>query len=141
VKKLVIRDRDKKFGAEFDRAAGSIGTRVIKTAVRTPNMNSNCERFLGSVRRECLDQVLALSERQLLSIVHEYVQYYNRARPHQALGQRSPLPCAHPETLGRVISLPVLGGFPPSLLPSGAIAHPSTHWAGQATLQVASTTT
>lgn len=53
--RFIIRDRDCKFGADFDRAAQALGTRVIKTAVRTPDMNAICERFLGSVRRECLD--------------------------------------------------------------------------------------
>jgi putative transposase len=80
--RFLIRDRDCKFGTEFDRAAQALGTRVIKTAVRTPDMNATCERFLGSVRRECLDRwvssgssldgdghddVIVLSERHLLA--------------------------------------------------------------------------
>jgi putative transposase len=62
--RFLIRDPDNKFGAAFDRAAEGLGTRVIKTAVRTPDMNATCERFLGSVRRECLDHVIILNELQ-----------------------------------------------------------------------------
>ena len=61
-RRFIIRDRDDTFGPEFDRAARAVGARVIKTAVRTPDMNAVCERFLGSVRRECLDQVIVLND-------------------------------------------------------------------------------
>jgi transposase InsO family protein len=78
--RFIIRDRDCKFGADFDRAAQTVGTRVIKTAVRTPDMNAICERFLGSVRRECLDHVIVLNERHFLATLAEYVRYFNRVR-------------------------------------------------------------
>ena len=58
---FIIRDRDDKFGAGFDRIAAGAGARVVRTAVRAPLMNAVCERFLGSVRRECLDHVIILS--------------------------------------------------------------------------------
>ena len=81
---VIIRDRDGKFGGEFDRVAKCVGMRVVKTPVRTPNMNAVCERFLGSVRRECLDHVLILNERPLESVLKEYPNsYFNEARPHQ----------------------------------------------------------
>jgi putative transposase len=110
---FIIRDRDCKFGADFDRAAQALGTRVIKTAVRTPDMNASCERFLGSVRRECLDHVIVLSERHLLAVLAEYVSYFNHARPHQGLGQRTPTSVegSAPAGAGQVISFPVLGGL------------------------------
>ena len=62
---FIIRDNDGKFGADFDRAAKGAGIRVLRTAVQAPLMNSVCERFLGSVRRDCLDHVIALGERHL----------------------------------------------------------------------------
>jgi putative transposase len=110
--RFLIRDRDNKFGAEFDRAAQAIGTRVIKTAVRTPDMNATCERFLGSVRRECLDHVVVLNERHFLATLKEYVRYFNRLRPHQGLGQRTPTSVrgSAPTDAGQVVSFPVLGG-------------------------------
>jgi putative transposase len=87
---------------------------VLKIPYRAPRANAICERFLGSVRRECLDHVLIFGERQLYRVVKEYVAYYNRARPHQGLGQRIPEGLRGEESAGRsgrIISFPVLGGF------------------------------
>ena len=65
----------------------------MRTAVQAPLMNSVCERFLGSVRRECLDHLIILSEPQLQQVLAEYaLSYFNTARPHQGIGQRLPLP-------------------------------------------------
>jgi transposase InsO family protein len=64
--KFIVRDNDDKFGSHFDRAAMGVGIRVIRTAVGAPLMNATCERFLGSVRRECLDHIIILGERHLL---------------------------------------------------------------------------
>jgi len=66
---FIIRDRDDKFGAGFDRVAAGAGARVVRTAVRAPLMNAVCERFLGSVRRECLDHVIILSEWHLRHVL------------------------------------------------------------------------
>jgi putative transposase len=109
--RFVIRDRDSKFGADFDRATEAVGTRVIKTAVRTPNMNATCERFLGSARRECLDHVLVLGRRHMLTVLTEYTQYFNRVRPHQGLRQRTPVKASGNPCDGDVHSLAVLGGL------------------------------
>jgi transposase InsO family protein len=68
---FIIRDRDDKLGAAFDRVAAGAGARAVQTAVRAPLMNAVCERFLGSVRRECLDQVTILSERHLRHVLAE----------------------------------------------------------------------
>src|SRR5690606_39179871 len=110
---FIIRDRDAKFGADFDRVANSSGIRVLKTAIRAPLMNASCERFLGSVRRECLDLVIVLGERHLRTVLLEYVAYFNASRPHQGLRQRVPVPstatCS--SASGRVVALPVLGGL------------------------------
>jgi len=74
-------------------------------------MNATCERFLGSVRRECLDHVIILSERQVLAVLTEYVRYFNDARPHQSLDQNSPNGIRRPTHQGKVIAVPVLGGL------------------------------
>ena len=111
---VIIRDRDGKFGGVFDRVAKGAGMRVVKTPVRTPNMNAVCEGFLGSVRRECLDHVLILNERHLESVLKEYAfSYFNEARPHQGIAQRLPI-ASKPESDvpgARVVALPVLGGL------------------------------
>jgi hypothetical protein len=82
--KVLLRDHDDKFGPVFDRVANGVGTRVVRTAVQAPLMNSVCERFLGSVRRECLDHLVILSERHLHGVLAEYaLSSFNTARPHQ----------------------------------------------------------
>ena len=110
---LIIRDNDEKFGADFDRAAKGVGTRVIKTAIHAPLMNAVCERFLGSVRRECLDHIIILGERHLRSVLDEYVGYVNESRPHQGLGQKVPVPRIVDSSTadGRVVAFPVIGGL------------------------------
>jgi transposase InsO family protein len=89
--RFIIRDRDDKFGRDFDRVAEGVGARVLKTPVRAPRANAVCERFLGSVRRECLDHFLILDEQHLLNVVVEYSRYFNESRPHQGMGQLVPL--------------------------------------------------
>ena len=101
----MIRDRDDKFGAAFDALAQPTGIRVIRTAVRAPNMNVICERFLGSLRRECLDYVLLLDDRHFRRVVAEYVRYYNHIRPHQGLRHQTPVPAQRP-TEGNAVALP-----------------------------------
>jgi transposase InsO family protein len=110
---FIIRDRDDKFGAEFDRGAKGAGIRVLKTAVQAPLMNATCERFLGSVRRKCLDHVLILGEDHLRSVLGEYVEHINGARPHQGIEQRLPAPTGGPSYAdrGKVVAIPVLGGL------------------------------
>jgi putative transposase len=87
-------------------------TRVLRTPVRSPKANAYCERFLGSVRRECLDHVVALGERHLLETLLEYSRYYNEARTHQGIGQLIPVgfSTAAVES-GSVIARPVLNGL------------------------------
>jgi transposase InsO family protein len=87
---------------------------IVNIPPRSPNLNPICERFLGSVRRECLDHVIILSERQLRRVLKEYVEIdFNRARPHQGLSQA--LPVAKPQSIpmvgGKVVPIPILGGL------------------------------
>jgi len=72
---VLLRDRDGKFGPAFDRAAKGVGAKVIRTAVRAPNMNAVAERFVGSARRELLDHVLLVDEQHLASVLHQYQRY------------------------------------------------------------------
>jgi putative transposase len=94
--------------------AEGTGIEVVKIPPRSPNLNPICERFLGSVRRECLDHVIVLSERQLRRVLKEYVEiYFNRGRPHQGLWQGIPVPKSQsvPMMCEKVIPIPILGGL------------------------------
>ena len=107
--RFLIRDNDRKFGTEFARAARGID--VLRTPIRAPKANAVCERFLGSVRRECLDQVLILNERQLHRILKEYVHYFNTARPHQGLDGQRLVQLDSPSTGNNITAFPVLNGL------------------------------
>jgi putative transposase len=88
--KYLIRDHDSKFGPCFARVAATSGIEILKTPYHAKRPNAICERFLGSVRRECLDHVLILHEKQLHRVLRAYVEYFNRARPHQGIQQQVP---------------------------------------------------
>jgi len=110
--RFLIRDRDAKYGEAFDETAAGANIRVLTTPFRAPNANAHCERVIGTVRRECLDHVVITSERQLLAVLTEYRRYYNRARPHQGIGQRVPEgtePSLRND--GRVVEIPAVGGL------------------------------
>jgi putative transposase len=109
--KYLIRDRDSKFGSCFARVAATSGIKILKTPYHTPRANAICERFLGSVRRECLDHLLILQEKQLQRVLNAYVRYFNRARPHQGIKQQIPEPLPLDPTGGKILSFPVLGGL------------------------------
>jgi putative transposase len=87
---FLIRDRDSKFTAAFDDVFAGNRTRIIKTPVRSPRANARAERFIGTLRRECLDHLLITGEPHLRKILDEYARHYNGHRPHQALEQRPP---------------------------------------------------
>jgi putative transposase len=113
--KYLIRDNDAKFGVIFARVAKTSSIKILTTPYHAPRANAICERFLGSVRRECLDHLLILHTRQLQRVLNAYVDYFNQARPHQGLQQQIPEQKAgslppHPAS-GRVISFPVLAGL------------------------------
>ncbi|UTI64010.1 integrase core domain-containing protein [Paraconexibacter antarcticus] len=87
---VLIRDRDCKFTTAFDAVFASIGIRVIKTPVRAPMANAYAERFVGTLRRECLDHLLIRDERHLRGVLAAYQTHYNAHRAHQARGQLPP---------------------------------------------------
>ena len=106
--RFLIRDGDSKFTRDFDEVFRSEGIRVIKAPVRAPKARAHAERWVGSLRRECLDRLLIFGRRQLESVLAGYTLHYNEHRPHRALDQRSPLAKGAPAdegTPGGVIEL------------------------------------
>ncbi len=113
--KFLIRDNDNKFGSCFARVATTSGVKLLKTPYHAPRANAICERFLRSVRQECLDHLLILQEKQLQRVLNAYVMYFNRARPHQGIGQQIPeqgrLVPSSQDAGNKVIALPMVGGL------------------------------
>jgi putative transposase len=83
--RFLIHDRDSKFSAAFDEVFRSEGIKVIRTPIRAPQANAYAERFVRTVRGECLDWLLILGRRHLEHVLSTYVTHYNRERPHRAL--------------------------------------------------------
>jgi putative transposase len=110
--RFLLRDRDAIYGEAFARRVKSMGIREVLTAPRAPWQNPFVERVIGSIRRECLDQVPILSEAHLRRLLHAYAAYYNTTRPHQSLDNNSPQPRAiEPPPCGRIIAIPQVGGL------------------------------
>ena len=120
--RYLIHDRDSIFSAELDASIGSFGLRVVKTPPRCPMANAICERLIGTIRRECLDWLIPLSEAHLRRALRLWVEHYNRGRPHMARGPGVPDPPAAAlrstaksrhfiDDFGSVRSKAVLGGL------------------------------
>jgi putative transposase len=90
--RFLIHDRDSKFSRVFDEVFQSEGITVIRTPFREPRANANAERFVRTVRAECLDWLLILGPRHLERVLRVFVEHYNRERPHGALGRCPPEP-------------------------------------------------
>jgi putative transposase len=120
--KYLIRDNDGKFGSCFARVASASGIEILTTPVHAPRANAVCERFLRSVRQECLDHLLILQEKQLQRVLNAYVVYFNRARPHQGIQQQIPEPSGSAMSShhagDKVIAVSRVGGL-----------HHDYHWA------------
>ena len=97
--KFLVRDRDTKYVANFDEVFRSEGAQILKTPFRTPNANAHAERFVRTVRSECLDHLLVVNQRHLERILRSYVRHYNGHRPHQGISQEIPAPHTHPSSL------------------------------------------
>ena len=111
--RFLIRDRDSKFTAAFDQVLAGNGTRVVKTPVRSPKANAFAERFVGTLRRECLDHLLIYSDQHLRKVLAQYARHYNDHRPHQARQQRPPLhkPSQPVELAARIKRTQAVGGL------------------------------
>jgi putative transposase len=119
--RFIIHDNDAIFSSELNASLTRLGLKVITTPVRSPQANSLCERLIGTMRRECLDWIIPLSERHLKKTLVSWMAHYNRGRPHSSLGPGIPdqkldglsvklsghcLPLGH-----QVVARPILGGL------------------------------
>jgi len=114
--RFLLRDRDAKFCRAFDDLFRSEGAEVVLTPVQAPNANAVAERFVGTVRAECLDWLLIVGRTHLDRVLRVYVGHYNRHRPHRALGLEAPDPPADPDVIcqareGRMHRRDLLGGL------------------------------
>jgi transposase InsO family protein len=120
--RFLIHDRDSIFSQQLDQHIRHLGLKVLKTPPQSPQANALCERLLGTLRQECVDFVIPLTENHLRRLLSEWVQHYNHGRPHMALGPGIPQPLvALPAPLqeqrhrwpahGRVVARPILGGL------------------------------
>ena len=111
--RFLIRDRDSKFTTAFDAVFTGADIRIIRTPIRAPRANAIAERFIGTLRRECLDHLLITGPRHLDVVLREYIQHYNGHRPHRALHQQPPAggtpPCS--EAAIRPLRRDRLGGL------------------------------
>jgi transposase InsO family protein len=106
----IVRDRDCAYGDEYVRRLRAMGIRDRPTAPRSPWQNAYAERLIGSIRREVLDHVVVLGERQLRHVLLSYMTYYNEARTHLSLDKDAPIP-RQVQGVGRIFAKPHLGGL------------------------------
>jgi putative transposase len=113
--RFLICDNDDKYGVLFERAVAGVHTELLHTPFQAPKANALCERFLGTVRRECLDHLLIFSASHARRVIREYVTFFNHRRPHQGINQQIPQPLflipLSQEEPRQVIGLPVLHGL------------------------------
>jgi putative transposase len=109
-KRYLIRDRDSIYGRDFRSRVQMLGITEIMTAPRSPWQNAFVERLIGSIRRECLDHVVVVSQRHLCRLLKSYLAYYHRSRTHLALAKDSPEPRPIMRW-GEIISIPQVGGL------------------------------
>jgi transposase InsO family protein len=120
--RFLLHDRDSIFSVQLDRSIQHLGLRVLTTPPQCPQANALCERLIGTLRQECLDYLIPLSENHLRRILTQGVPHYNVGRPHMSLGPGIPQPPPYlpvsllvhrhqlPEHL-RVVTQPILGGL------------------------------
>ena len=110
--RYVIRDRDAIYGKLFSERVAGLGVEEVVIAPRSPWQNGCVERFIGSLRRECLDHVIAIDERQLRRVVRSYVTYHNRPRTHLSLGKDAPEPRpVQSADAGEIVAVAQVGGL------------------------------
>jgi transposase InsO family protein len=106
----LLHDRDAVYGRDFRQRTRRIGIDTIATPIRAPRANAVVEKVIGTLRRECLDHLILLDEQHLVSVLREFLVYYNSDRPHRTLGLQTPELRLRPMT-SPIRSRPVLNGL------------------------------
>lgn len=110
--RYVLRDRDSISGTAFQQRVEHLGMEEVKIAPHSPWQNPYAERVIGSLRRECLNEVIVLNERHLRRVLQSYVDYYHHWRTHRSLAMEAPAPRAiQPPAVGPIRKLPEVGGL------------------------------
>jgi transposase InsO family protein len=109
-KRYLIIDRDTKYSEQFRRLIRDSGTQVIRLPAMSPNLNAYAERFVRSIKEECLDRMIFVGQASLRRAVREYIEHYHRERNHQGLDNRLIVPVAMPANDGTVVRHTRLGG-------------------------------
>ena len=108
--RYLVRDRDATYGNEFRCRVQSLGVKEVISAPRSPWQNAFAERMIGSIRRECLDHMVVLSQRHLRKLLESYFAYYHRSRTHLALAKDAPESRAVMRR-GEIVAIPQVGGL------------------------------
>jgi putative transposase len=113
--RFLIRDRDAKYVSAFDEIFLTEGLRIVRTPIKAPKANALAERFVGTLRRECLDRIPILGRGHLEFVLRSYIEHFNGHRPHRALEMQPPAPrhppTPHDDSRTRVLKRDVLGGL------------------------------
>lgn len=110
--RFLLRDRDGIYGDDFTRVVHSMGIEQVLTAARSPWQNPYAERLIGSIRRDCLDHVIVLSERHLRTVLRDYIAYYHDSRTYLGLGKDAPNTReVEPLSRGAIVEIPEVGGL------------------------------
>jgi putative transposase len=110
--RYLLRDRDQIYGHAFRSRAASMAMTEVLTAPRSPWQSPYVERLIGSIRRECLDRVVAVNEGSLRRQLASYIEYYHSSRSHLSLEKDSPDGrVVEPPELGRIVAIPKVGGL------------------------------
>src|SRR4030065_1521929 len=107
---FIIHDNDTKFTSSYDNVFSSEGIEILNTPYRAPRANAYAERWVRSIREECLDHILVLNENHLHCVLREDGEYYKHAPPHQGLGQHFPVSGLVSNTAGPIRRRDIMGG-------------------------------
>jgi putative transposase len=110
--KYLILDNDRLFTAKFSSILDEAGVKVVRTAIQAPNMNAVAERWVQTVKHECLSKLILFGDRHLRRVLSEFADHYHQERPHQSLGNATiePRP-SDPANEGEIIADKRLGGL------------------------------
>jgi transposase InsO family protein len=109
--RVLICDRDRKWSRAVRRRFGDAGIRVVLTPARAPNANAYAERFVRSIKEECLDRIIPVGERHFRHVITEFVEHYHHERNHQGLDNRLIAGTPVTRRMGRVLCHRRLGGL------------------------------